>query len=373
MEAKKLIYSRSEFYVLVWSEPISKIAKQLNVKESLIRKKCRECNIPTPDSGYWSKLRFQKKVLHTPLPEYQEPNEIVKLFEMDAENKTIPKKNITSKVKTEVPRELINPHLFIKKAKAEHLSNSKKYGSSDGLYGTGMDHLSIQVSPECLNRALLIFDTTIKDLTKKGYLVQIKSHSTVVLVSGIEVPVRLREKTKRVLKKEVRYDWDKYEYKPTGNLVFVVEFKAWHRKEISDTESKKLEERIDQIVEEIIRQGIEEKNYRIQWDIRRKEEKQRLEKEEIRINRINVELDKFKSILINIDRWNRANIFRDYLYKYEQHFSSLNELSSEKLDWLVWARQKVNWFDPFIEEEDELLEGIDRNKLEPITFNKGAW
>jgi hypothetical protein len=36
-----------------------------------------------------------------------------------------------------------------------------------------------------------------------------------------------------------------------------------------------------------------------------------------------------------------------------------------------WARKKADWYDPFIELNDEDLERIDRDKLEPIPLKDG--
>jgi hypothetical protein len=30
---------------------------------------------------------------------------------------------------------------------------------------------------------------------------------------------------------------------------------------------------------------------------------------------------------------------------------------------LEWAREKANWYDPFIEAEDDILQNVDREKL----------
>ena len=45
-----------------------------------------------------------------------------------------------------------------------------------------------------------------------------------------------------------------------------------------------------------------------------------------------------------------------------------NNTISEKLKkWIIWARKKADWYDPFIETEDKLLKNVDR---ESLTFKK---
>jgi hypothetical protein len=63
----------------------------------------------------------------------------------------------------------------------------------------------------------------------------------------------------------------------------------------------------------------------------------------------------------------------DYLNQYENHFKNLNQLDEQKNEWLKWARKKADWFDPFIEMDDEVMDRIDRDKLEPIPLKDGWW
>jgi len=57
-----------------------------------------------------------------------------------------------------------------------------------------------------------------------------------------------------------------------------------------------------------------------------------------------------------------------YLNHYENYFRNLNQLDDQKKEWLNWARKKADWYDPFIELNDEVMERIDRDKLEPISL-----
>lgn len=50
MEKQSL--TRTELYKMVWSEPISKIAKRYNISDVGLRKICIRKNIPIPERGY---------------------------------------------------------------------------------------------------------------------------------------------------------------------------------------------------------------------------------------------------------------------------------------------------------------------------------
>lgn len=62
------VFAREELYNLVWSEPMSRLAKKLGISDVGLAKACRRANIPAPGLGYWAKLEHGKKVRRLPLP-----------------------------------------------------------------------------------------------------------------------------------------------------------------------------------------------------------------------------------------------------------------------------------------------------------------
>ena len=66
-------------------------------------------------------------------------------------------------------------------------------------------------------------------------------------------------------------------------------------------------------------------------------------------------------------RWHKATNFRQYIDSVEQNAIKNNKMTDDVIAWLTWARQKADWYDPFIEKEDELLNEVDR---ETLTFKK---
>jgi hypothetical protein len=54
--------TRQELYDLVWSKPMTHIAKEFGMSDVAIRKHCKNMDIPTPPVGYWMKLQHGKKV-----------------------------------------------------------------------------------------------------------------------------------------------------------------------------------------------------------------------------------------------------------------------------------------------------------------------
>jgi len=65
---KSKTLKREELYDLVWSFPMTKLAKRFGLSDQGLAKKCKKHNIPRPPMGYWAKLEHGKRVKKTPLP-----------------------------------------------------------------------------------------------------------------------------------------------------------------------------------------------------------------------------------------------------------------------------------------------------------------
>jgi hypothetical protein len=64
--------SRREFYELVWSKPMTHLAKEFALSDVALHKICRKHDIPNPPLGWWAKKAAGKKVTQTPLPKVKD-------------------------------------------------------------------------------------------------------------------------------------------------------------------------------------------------------------------------------------------------------------------------------------------------------------
>lgn len=62
------LFTRTEFYNLLWSAPVSKIAKDLGISDVALGKAAKRYGIPAPERGYWAKVAAGKHVLKRKLP-----------------------------------------------------------------------------------------------------------------------------------------------------------------------------------------------------------------------------------------------------------------------------------------------------------------
>lgn len=63
------VFTREQFYELVWSKPMMHLAKEFAISDVALHKICRKHGIPNPPLGWWAKKAAGKKVKQIPLPE----------------------------------------------------------------------------------------------------------------------------------------------------------------------------------------------------------------------------------------------------------------------------------------------------------------
>lgn len=63
-----MVISREDLYRRVWSTPVSRLAKELDISDVGLAKACRKAGIPLPPMGYWTKVAHGKVVPRPVLP-----------------------------------------------------------------------------------------------------------------------------------------------------------------------------------------------------------------------------------------------------------------------------------------------------------------
>lgn len=89
MDNETIFLKREELYKLVWSEPVSKLARGYGLSDRGLGKICKRLEIPVPGRGYW---QMKKKGLKIPVPPLQPTKKL---------NATGAYINITSKPRTD--------------------------------------------------------------------------------------------------------------------------------------------------------------------------------------------------------------------------------------------------------------------------------
>jgi hypothetical protein len=366
-----IVLTRQQLYDLVWENPLTKLAKKYNLSDNGLRKVCKKLDIPLPKNGHWQKIQFNKKVTKEKLPvnntvdasitlKFRDNSETVingegnELNQLTKELKTILKNTII------FPEKLTKPSQLIIDAKNDLKTKEPSYiHHIKGLLNTSSGILNITVAPQTVKRALMFMDIFIKALQKRGHNIIIKE-GTKIVIDNIELGIGLRERLKRKIVKGTYYD--STELYPSNILslsLYVYPAKEW-----SDTNNSKLEDKIPDIIAKLELQAVKEKKDAIEREIRHIEYERKCKIEEELEAKRNFELIEFKGLFKKANRWHQAEIFRKYIAEVEKKARKNNSLTVDVISWLEWANNKVEWYDPFTEKEDETFEKVNRDTLE---------
>lgn len=403
--------TRKELYDLVWSEPMSTVCKRFGISDNGLRKHCKSMNIPTPPIGYWAKSQNGKTVERAPLPkDYAGKKQEINLREVNPDEVECVEKviDLVPKVnkQRELEQQLLNENadyfvvpevLYAKEAliiDTKEKFRLSKENSSDNNYlknnpykSTIKETLDIFVSEKSIDRVLSIFHTIIKALRYRGHDIKIKKENTYAMVVGEEFRLDITERKKQDRNSNNPHDNNNNIF--CGELRFNISYATyggWRGTSIStktyqDTEHTRLEDKIVSIIafieikaEEIKTERIEAEQQRIQ---REEDERRRKELEEIRRIELEkleakrkAELKEFQSLFTMADRLYKANIIRDYIYRYENFLKENNIEEEETLKKIAWAKEKADWLDPFISKEDEYLDYYDKDEITQPKYSK---
>ena len=359
--------TRKELYDLVWSTPMTKLAKQYSISDNGLRKICKKMDIPLPKAGHWEKLKAGKKVIVEKLStNYSGKNEIdltakskenALKFAVPSEMRLL-QKEIEEALgsELEVPEKLTNPCELIKDAK-HNMETSK---SSRDLHNGLIDFrrgFSFYVQPVNLGRALRFMDTLIKTMLIRGHPVSYDydRNQLVFKINDEDFQIAFREKTKRI-EVETKYGWNRTIKEPTG--VFLLQATGWLRGESIWQDGKlPIEKQISKILTSLEIKSLKIAEERREWKKRQAIRDEEIRKEREQVALVANELNKVKELINAAERWRIAKDIREYI----QGGMSNNKVHSSKE--IEWANKKADWIDPTIAHEDEFLTEKDKRLI----------
>jgi len=331
--------TRKELYEFIWKEPVTIVAEKLGVPAPILRKYCHQLNIPTPSSGYWSKLKFGKPVEIPALPEYTDEvpsidsfqegkkkhtqNPIEQIIEQnqdilnkkDSVNKnnnqsedvpakiedaqeekkyeieviTDPRQKIQTELKNmdqslfTVPEMLYAKHpLIIDTKEFFRGEKNNKYLDKNPYKSKIKAPLNINVQSDSLDRALRIYTTIIHLLQLRGHQIVAEDRwHTYAVVNEEKIPLQLSEKNKQITNTESNYP--KYLTVPSGKLKFEIPRSSYFRLNpvcVEDTANMKIEDKILNIIAKIEYEAISIKEEREEMErLRHQQEEERKRRE----------------------------------------------------------------------------------------------
>lgn len=363
---KNIELTRKELYDLVWSTPLSKLSTKYALSSEGIKKICKEIEVPIPENGYWLKLKYNKKVYIENLNNtFKGKDKIILTIREEGNPINLDQKPLiilTKKIENDpkapliVPDKLSKPDILIQNTKELH---TKRKNDSYDRYEK-IDTISIYVAESNYNRALLIMDTFIKLLRYRGHTFKRDRNNwgPRIIIREIEFPFHIREVQKRIPPEK---EYGSSTYVPTGILLIKIgeSFRAIEWKDGNVKLENQLAKIVAKLELEADKEVLWQEECRLHAIKRAEEEKIRKEFEA----RKEKEIIKTKKLFSDAEKFDKATIYRNFIASTEQNAIKENNFTEEVKEWIKWANEKADWFDPFTNRKDELLNDNDREEF----------
>lgn len=385
-------YEREKLYKEIWAEPMTTVAKRYGISDVALRKHCKKLEIPTPPNGHWAKVKARQKIKIPPLPKTKGPDKIVTqssiressslpalkrsdiLLFLPEDQRQVVKEYSTSVI---VPAELTHPHGLIKDT-IQYL-RSRKETTKPPVNRV----ITFRVSDEHKERAYRIFSTIFLAFEHLGYTIEIKypkAHHyrnyephvrdsvTYICLGQDGVPILLKEKLPRIPHEPTKEEIDKqkkgkhiyippYDIVNTGTFTFDIDEYHSKRKHWHDSDSRKIEDQIGEIIiwvmEAIHVVKITREEREAEEICRAEEAEKRRHLEKLRKE----ELEQVQLLEQNAVDWEKAEKIRRFADCVESRSKEIIDIEKREkfFNWLKWARDKANWLDPLMKIEDAIL------------------
>jgi hypothetical protein len=367
MNSETIFLKREELYKMVWSEPVSKLARGYGLSDRGLGKICKRLEIPVPGRGYW---QMKKKGLQIPVPPLRPAKKLNATGayihrttkpridgEQDHETcglitaEKLPENKIT------VPPSLDSPHSLIV------ITQRSLIGAKVDDRGLKQPRargcLDIRVGQDSIDRAILIMDTLVKALEAREFDISVAKEppfSTSISVMEEVIKFAINEDLNRTerklttaqMKEKEKHPWMyntlEYDYSPNGILFLKIKNDdVWNtRKTWSDGKRQRLEDCLNSFVGGLIKTA---EAIRLEWQERRRqqEESERIRREEE---------EKLKVLDREVASWHRSQQIRLYIDAVKkwaiQKYGEVKP-DSKLHQWLTWATQQADRLDPLVE------------------------
>jgi hypothetical protein len=351
-------FSRKELYNLVWEQPISKLAKMFNIEPQSLKDICVENKIPLPYRGYWSKVRFSKKVDKTSLPKMENSIAHINLnsgpktrkFRTDYHQRAYELEQ-RKELKFIVPGSISIYHPMVKSSKKllEKIDDSKEKFKFWQL-SQEKDILPIHTDKTLRARALRFMDTLIRIVEAMGHNITFEYRRCHVEMFGQMTEINLRQKIYRIRDKD-ESGWGRESWKKSDKLEFQAG-PSFRRKNWIDTDKRKLEEYLSEIIAWI------EKDCKYWHDLRAQqaieENKRLLQEQKLEAIKKEKELEEAKvaQLFTDAENWNRAVVVEHYINEMEKQAILKNQMNPNTENYLAWAKKVIIRLNPLNDKFD---------------------
>jgi len=370
---------REELFKKVWEKPVSQVSKEYGISDAALRKRCVKLEIPMPDRGYWAKLKAGKPVNKPKSLPVVDKKSVCERPKVGVQRQLHIAKDALSFMEEDGRKEILSlaaklevggPHVRML-APIEALADKcREWQKKDISYNTNYyrdnaPFLVKTISTKSVSRTFHIIDVLVKALQPyKGKL----DHDNRLVVNGEPIHFTIEEGKDKIpheitteeriqlLQYEEASKKGRYAYKPNipkydhpWNKRLCI--KIYGKYTFKDCDSYMLEDRIGEILIAFFEASYIERIRRLdREEQQRKEAEERRRKDELR--RIREQEQKRTNDLVSeAEDYAIACQIRAYIAGVEKNPDN----PKNNPEWLEWAREKADWYDPTISREDAYL------------------
>ena len=396
---------RSQLYELVWSKPVTEVAKDFGMSDVALAKRCRAVRVPIPPRGYWAKVAAGQTPRKTPLPKHRSTRYTDSTRESPLAEPTvtfiprpapppaeptIPPSPAEAALRARIDALEIAPLDTLLQAHPAVLRTAVKLNhlkSRDFTWPRGTRSgptLQVaNVSDTQIDRALRVLDAVLRGADAMGW------HLTApppkeepsyrgrgdwgpkpaappvvgqLLVEDEPLTLRIDERrrqfdhvptdTEIADKKAGRYVWaPRFDFEPSGELrlhLFDADSRL-ERKTWKNTKAHPLETQGNKVLHGLLDRALQIKRDREERRLRDIAWREHERKEALARQRRAAHAQLIAALEIQAGAWHRAQFLRRYLHAARRALGddTFNvDLQGERIDFLTWAEHYVNQLDP---------------------------
>ena len=376
---------REELYEKVWSQPITKIAQEYGVSDSMIIKICKKLGVLRPGAGHWAKVAAGKKVRKLPLGKlpkhcqeeycltnYEKRQQVTSQKVKELQHPLV-QQELTDEYLIKVEDKLDDPIPLISKNITSF--NNASVGEKLTLKPRAKSHLDLVVTKDTVNRALNIMNAILLAFQKREWKFEIVTEPKLamqVTVLDEAISFHIEEKIRHVdhvltekeikAKKAGKWIWPpRYDLVASGNLTLQIHagYGLVNRHSWSDGKVQRVEGCLNKFCIALIDLALAIKVDRAKQEERERQWQLEQQKREAMKEARNAETARREAFEADFSKWEKADRMRQYLDKYEASLAE-QELSHEEMankkEWLQWARNHADLVDPLTQGKDTVLE-----------------
>lgn len=392
---KSNTYERTVLYGEVWAEPMGTVASRYGISDVMLKKICKQLEVPTPPRGYWAKLKAGLKPEIPKLPETSGPttalgkgtdfqdkpeksikNTLASLSDDERASLASASNQLSYKERVRLRASLAQLKSTCDfPERIRRVNQPQNYSFGESVSKASARHAL--AAAECLARAVeqmggSMTEPLVFELFGERAQLQISEQTK-------KVPHTLTDKELRDLKtyeqRRVKYTWGskprirKWDYEFTGMLGFFIETGygtdcresvAAASRSLVQKENTSLDELLVSVLYLICKACTAMRSQSMRELEEERLHELRLQELREKTEQYNAEVIRLESTLAEARRHKEALLLRDYA-------AALSAQGGDSQAKASWIRAKADWLDPLMALSDPILGKLSPKDYPPST------